>query len=139
MRAEAPGLRWAFQGFVRLRQAVVLRLSAPADARRADSILKISLRYIGAITLTTFIDLLDCGEQIFGREKILLAVARTDIEIPDYSVLIDNDIRPVWLLGRAGLTHIGHLHMHSLLIGCFVVLRPLSLCQKINEIFPFFR
>jgi hypothetical protein len=28
---------------------------------------------------------------------------------------------------------------NSLLVGCSIVLRPFSLCQKIDEIIPFFR
>ena len=41
-----------------------------------------------------FAYLLDFGKQFFGREKILLAVARTDVKITDDSILIDDDIRP---------------------------------------------
>jgi hypothetical protein len=32
-----------------------------------------------------------------------------------------------------------YLDIYSLLIGCFVILRPFSFGQKVNEIFPFFR
>lgn len=41
-----------------------------------------------------FAYLLDFGKQFFGREKILLAVARTDVKITNDSILIDDDIRP---------------------------------------------
>jgi len=41
-----------------------------------------------------FVDLFDFGKQFLGREKILLAVGRTDVKITDDSILIDDDIRP---------------------------------------------
>ena len=41
-----------------------------------------------------FVDLFDFGKQFLSREKILLAVGRTDVKITDDSILIDDDIRP---------------------------------------------
>ena len=44
--------------------------------------------------LTPLAYLLDRAEQFFGREKILLAIGRANVEVADDSILVDDDIRP---------------------------------------------